>query len=154
MKPLSVTLIVLLASLSCQSLTPTVPHQSEIKSDVSAVIQQQQADWNAGSVENFMQGYLRSPALRFASGGDVFTGFDAALLRFQTSYPDRQTMGALFFSDIDVTVISPDAALAFGRWALTREPDHPNGLFTLLLRKTTQGWRITHDHTSTTTPQN
>ena len=152
MKLLSVTLIVLFASLSCQSPTSTISDQPAIKSAVIAVIQQQQADWNAGSVEDFMQGYQRSDSMRFASGGDVFSGFDAALRRFQTSYPDRQTMGTLFFSDIDVTVISPDAALAFGRWALTREPDHPNGLFTLLFRKTPQGWRITHDHTSTTQP--
>ena len=154
MKQLSITLILLLASLSCQSPTPTVPHRSAIEAAVTAVIRQQQTDWNAGSVENFMQGYSRSDALRFASGGEVFNGFDAALRRFQTSYPDRRTMGTLFFSDIDVTVISPDAALAFGRWALTREPDHPNGLFTLLFRKTPDGWRITHDHTSTSPPQN
>ena len=153
MKLLSITLIVLLASLSCQSLTPTALHQSEIESAVIAVIRQQQADWNDGSVEDFMQGYHRSESMRFASGGDVFSGFDTALNRFQTSYPDRQTMGTLFFSEIDVTVISPDAALAFGRWALTREPDHPNGLFTLLFRKTPQGWRITHDHTSSTQPE-
>ncbi|MCP4709007.1 MAG: DUF3225 domain-containing protein [Planctomycetes bacterium] len=154
MKLLSITLILLLASLSCQSLTSVVPNQSDIKAAVTAVIQQQQTDWNAGSVEDFMQGYFRSDSMRFASGGDVFYGFDAALRRFQTSYPDRQAMGTLFFSDIDVAVVSPDAAFAFGRWALTREPDHPNGLFTLLFRKTPDGWRIIHDHTSTTQPEN
>jgi ketosteroid isomerase-like protein len=41
-----------------------------------------------------------------------------------------------------------DAALAFGRWHLRREKDEMSGLFTLLFRKTQEGWRIVHDHTS------
>ena len=45
-------------------------------------------------------------------------------------------------------VLAPDAALAFGRWRLQREKDEPAGLFTLVLRKTSEGWRIIHDHTS------
>ncbi|MBA3248624.1 MAG: nuclear transport factor 2 family protein, partial [Pyrinomonadaceae bacterium] len=31
---------------------------------------------------------------------------------------------------------------------LTRANDNPRGRFTLLLRRTAQGWRIVHDHTS------
>ena len=37
---------------------------------------------------------------------------------------------------------------AFGRWRLERAQDAPSGLFTLLFRRTSAGWRIVHDHTS------
>ena len=58
-------------------------------------------------------------------------------------------MGRLAFSGVEVVLLGPDAALARGRWELTM-PDgsHPGGLFTLVLRKFPEGWRITHDHTS------
>jgi ketosteroid isomerase-like protein len=57
-------------------------------------------------------------------------------------------MGQLSFSDIDITVLAPDAALAFGHWHLKRGNDQTGGVFTLLFRKTNAGWRIVHDHSS------
>ena len=57
-------------------------------------------------------------------------------------------MGKLIFSDIDIQMISEDAALVFGKWELDREKDHPWGLFTLLFNKTSDGWKVVHDHTS------
>jgi len=142
---ISFTLLLLFCS-SCQN--PALINESEIKTTLENLLYQQQQHWNAGSIEKFMDTYHRSHSLRYASGGEVYYGFQPALERFQKSYPDRAAMGILTFSDIDVTVISPDAALVFGRYQLQRPPDHPSGLFTLLFRKTPQGWRITHDHTS------
>ncbi|MFQ5585126.1 MAG: nuclear transport factor 2 family protein, partial [Calditrichia bacterium] len=68
--------------------------------------------------------------------------------RYQKRYSDSAKMGRLYFSDIDITVLSPGAAMVFGKWQLDRENDQPGGLFTLLFRKTAAGWRIVHDHTS------
>jgi ketosteroid isomerase-like protein len=118
---------------------------------VRGILEQQAQDWNDGNVEKFMRGYYQSDSTRFASGGDVSIGWKAVLERYKQKYPNRAAMGKLTFSDIDVTVLSPDAALAFGRWQLQRENDNPSGLFTLLFRNTTDGWRIVHDHTSAAT---
>jgi beta-aspartyl-peptidase (threonine type) len=41
-----------------------------------------------------------------------------------------------------------DGALAFGRWQLERANDRLHGRFTLVFRKTPDGWKIVHDHTS------
>ncbi|PYV25103.1 MAG: hypothetical protein DMG27_11050 [Acidobacteria bacterium] len=57
-------------------------------------------------------------------------------------------MGALTFSELEITELSPAAALVLGRWRLEREHDHPGGVFTLVLRKFPEGWRIILDHTS------
>jgi uncharacterized protein (TIGR02246 family) len=119
-----------------------------VESGVRALLDDQVAAWNRGDVEAFMAGYWRSDDLRFASGGDVTFGWDATLERYRTRYPDRAAMGTLSFEDIDVRPLGADHALAFGRYVLERESDRPTGLFTLLLERRPEGWRIVHDHTS------
>jgi beta-aspartyl-peptidase (threonine type) len=62
-------------------------------------------------------------------------------------------MGNLEFRDVEVDVLAPDAAFARGRWELTMaDGKKPGGLFTLILRKFPEGWRIVHDHTSIASP--
>lgn len=108
----------------------------------------QELAWNNGNIEGFMSGYLRFDSLRFASGGNVSYGWQTTLERYKNGYPDKETMGVLTFSNIDIKLIPPDAALVFGKWELERETDHPWGLFTLVFNKTNDGWKIIHDHTS------
>lgn len=112
--------------------------------------------WNAGDVEAFMEGYARTDSLRFASGGNVRRGWQAALDGYRRRYPDREAMGTLRFDSLDVRPLSPRHALVFGRWHLQRADDAPNGLFTLLFERRAgangeTAWRIVHDHTSTAT---
>ena len=120
----------------------------EIKEQVISVLKKSEQDWNEGNIESFMESYLRSDSLRFASGGSVNYGWQPVLERYKQRYQDKATMGKLTFSELDITVISNDAAIVFGRFTLERENDQPTGLFTLLFRKTEEGWRIVHDHTS------
>ncbi len=75
-------------------------------------------------------------------------GWQETLDRYKQRYPDRAAMGSLTFSDLDITVVSADAAVVFGRWRLITAKGEPNGLFTLLFRRTDAGWRIVADHTS------
>jgi ketosteroid isomerase-like protein len=95
-----------------------------------------------------METYAKSEQTRFASGGTVQRGWQAVFDRYRLRYPDRAAMGRTIFSDLEVTMLSPDSAVAFGRWRLEREGNQPHGLFTLVLRKLPEGWRIIHDHTS------
>ena len=125
--------------------------ESAIKDQVISVIKKSEQDWNEGSIESFMGSYLRSDSLRFASGGNVNYGWQPVLERYNQRYQDKAAMGHLTFSELAVTVISIDAVLVFGRYTLERENDEPTGLFTLLFRKTEEGWRIVHDHTSSET---
>jgi ketosteroid isomerase-like protein len=45
-------------------------------------------------------------------------------------------------------MLAPTVALVVGHWQLKRQNDAPKGVFTLVLRKFPQGWRIINDHTS------
>lgn len=121
---------------------------------IRAVLDAQAAAWNAGNIEAFMDGYTRGPALRFASGGEVTRGWQETLERYRRRYPDRAAMGVLTFSDLEIEVLSPNAAVVFGRWKLrTAAGAEPAGLFTLGWHREGDGqWRIVSDHTSAGTP--
>jgi ketosteroid isomerase-like protein len=57
-------------------------------------------------------------------------------------------MGVLTFLEVEVAMVSKDAALVFGRWHLQRFSEEPQGRFTLLFKNTKDGWKIVYDHTS------
>ncbi len=135
------------ALIGCKPSTAKLDAET-IEIIVRTILDQQVRDWNEGQVEKFMRGYAQTETTRFASGSDVSLGWRSVLERYKKKYPDRQSMGRLVFSQVEVTPLSTDAALAFGRWQLDKGASKPSGLFTLLFRNTKEGWRIVHDHTS------
>ncbi len=116
------------------------------------ILEEQQRAWNAGELERFVEvGYWRSPELSFYSGGEVRTGYDQTLARFRQSYQaEGKEMGQLAFTDSEVMMLDPVNALVRGRWQLRfADGSTSGGLFTLLMHRMPEGWRIVHDHTST-----
>ncbi len=115
---------------------------------VRVVLEQQVRAWNAGDLAGFMEGYAKSDQTRFASGGEITLGWQTVFDRYQNKYGTGASMGTLRFSNLDIGALGADSAFAFGHWHLTRGADTSSGLFTLLFRRTPEGWRIIHDHTS------
>ena len=114
------------------------------------MLERQEADWNKGDLDAFLTGYWKSPKVVFQSGGDRHDGWDAMAERYRKRYKaEGKAMGKLAFSRLEIELLGPEAAMARGAWRLTM-PDgtHPAGLFTLILRKFPDGWKIVHDHTS------
>ena len=116
--------------------------------EIRAVMQAQVAAWNRGDIDGFMEGYARANATEFVSGDRLTRGWQTVRDRYKKKYDSREKMGRLTFSAIKITPIGSDAALVIGRWKLARKSDKPHGIFTLLFRRTSAGWRIVHDHTS------
>ena len=77
-------------------------------------------------------------------------GWQQTLDRYQKSYDDRSKMGSLSFTEIKVLALSSEYAEVFGRWYLSREKaiGDAKGRFTLLMKRTDDGWKVFHDHTS------
>ena len=119
---------------------------------ISAVLSAQQTAWNRGDVDAFLVGYWRSPELTFSGSSGVARGWDGVLARYKKNYPDRAAMGQLNFSDLEFRFLGPDAALVLGKWHLQREKDELGGVFTLVLQRFPEGWKIIHDHTSAVAP--
>jgi ketosteroid isomerase-like protein len=119
-----------------------------MEEEIRAVISAQAAAWNRGDIDEFMKGYNDSPSTQFVSGDKLTRGWQTVRDRYKKKYGTAEKMGSLTFSEITVTPLSADAAVVIGRWRLARKTDQPHGRFTLIFRRTPNGWRIVHDHTS------
>jgi beta-aspartyl-peptidase (threonine type) len=116
---------------------------------IRKVLDDQAAAWNRGDLEGFMAGYWKSPDLTFFSGKDRLRGWQATLDRYRKRYQgEGREMGKLTFSELQIDLLGPDAAVVRGRFRLQLQKDTPTGLFTLIFRRLPEGWRIVHDHTS------
>jgi uncharacterized protein (TIGR02246 family) len=141
---LTLPIIILMTAHVCAG--PEQPPDSV--AEIQSVLTAQQDAWNRGDIEAFMNGYARSASTVFISEDEVTRGWETVRDRYRVKYSDRATMGTLSFSDIEVTMLSPDAAVVLGRWRLKRANDEPHGRFTLIFKRLPEGWRIVHDHTS------
>lgn len=133
--------------LSILVLATAVSAQDDAAKEIRKVMDDQAAAWNRGDLEAFMKGYWNSEKLVFV-GAEVTRGWQPTLDRYKRTYGTREKMGALTFSDLEITVLSKDAAIVLGSWSLARANDNPHGKFTLVFRKFKEGWRIVMDHTS------
>ncbi len=117
---------------------------------IRRVLSDQQTAWNRQDLESFMAGYWNSPSLTFFSGARESKGWQAALDRYRATYQGAgHAMGHLEFTNLRVEMLGSEAAFVRGEFHLTM-PDGktPHGLFTLILRKFPDGWKIIHDHSA------
>ena len=143
--------VILPTSISARPVAGQNKKRARVAASVKAVLDAQVAAWNRGDIEGYMAGYWRSEGTVFVSGDSLTRGWQTVLARYKKNYDSREKMGTLTFSDLEITPIGSNAAIAIGRWHLQRAKDEPHGRFTLIFRKTRQGWRIVHDHTSSAT---
>jgi beta-aspartyl-peptidase (threonine type) len=129
--------------------TEPITRDDSIK-QIQNVLARQQSDWNKGDLDAFLTGYWNSPRVVFQSGGNRYDGWEAMRERYRKRYQaEGKAMGRLSFSNIEIEILAPESALVRGGWRLTlADGSHPGGLFTLIFRRFSDGWKIVHDHTS------
>jgi ketosteroid isomerase-like protein len=141
-----VALIVSLLILTCGIAQAGTPDAAAIR----GVLNAQVAAWNHGDVVTFMQGYRNSPTTTFV-GKTIAHGYADILARYQKIYSDKDKMGQLAFTDLEVHPLDAHFAAVTGRYHLTRSAGaggNAEGIFSLIFEKTTSGWKIILDHTS------
>jgi len=144
----AVILLVLIAAALAEAKEkkPAKPATEEVRN----VLDRQVEAWNRRDLEGFMQGYWRSRDLTFYSGGTVVSGWEETLARYRKRYQSAgNEMGRLEFTDLKIELLGPSAAFVRGRFHLKMTGSESGGLFTLTFRKFADGWKIIHDHTST-----
>lgn len=115
---------------------------------IQKVLETQAADWNRGDLDAFMVGYWKSEQLSFFSD-KAKRGWKATHDRYKEKYKAANTeMGTLTFDNLEIELLGPDNAFVRGRWQLVQRKGALSGLFTLIVRKFPDGWRIVHDHTT------
>ena len=129
------------------TVTASPEEAANAPTQIRSVLQAQQDAWNRGDIDGFMNGYARSASTVFISEDTIRRGWQTVRDRYRKKYSSRAKMGTLTFSDLEITLLSSDSAVASGRWRLNRANDQPHGRFTLILKRLPEGWRIVHDHT-------
>ena len=148
-RPFLAGAVLLLAAACASTPVALLPQQEAAEAaTITALLQAQDASWNAGDIEGFMNGYWPSGELRFASGGNVVRGYEATLARYKLRYPGREGMGQLSTSGYEIDILSEDAAIAHGSWKVTTAEGSSDGLYTLVLRKMDGQWLIVSDTTT------
>jgi ketosteroid isomerase-like protein len=132
--------------------SPSPPRGSFTAADrvaIARVLGDQMAAWNRGDLDAYMAGYVHSNSLVFTSGAKVRTGYDETLAAYRKRYGnDRASMGTLEFNLLRVDPVGSDGAVVLGRWDLALVGGPVGGIFSVVLERQGDGWRIIHDHTS------
>lgn len=122
--------------------------QSKTEQKIIQVLKTQDAEWNKGNIEGFMQTYWNSDSLMFIGKTGVTYGWKNTLNNYKKGYPDTSAMGKLDFTLIDIKKLSRKYYHVVGKWHLTRSIGNLQGHFTLLLKKIKGKWVIIADHSS------
>jgi uncharacterized protein (TIGR02246 family) len=150
----------LLLAVSADAQTASTPAQDKPRDqlrimsreelDITKVVLAQEKAWNAGDIDAYAQAYKDSPDLLFL-GGHVTHGYAEMLNDYRRSYPNREAMGTLSFSEIEPHVLDARFAVLVGSYHLERTKKaggSADGFFSLVLEKTDKGWKIVVDHST------
>ena len=138
------TTVLLIPLISCSKSSPDIP---KLKIEIQSILNRQKAAWNEKSIEGFMDDYWKSENFTFQSGNSRLHGWDALYSRYTQSYTG-ENWGELDFTDIEIEVLTNDYTYVLGRWKLTYTDSFKEGLFTVIFQRMPEGWKIIHDHSS------
>ncbi|MBA2542527.1 MAG: nuclear transport factor 2 family protein [Deltaproteobacteria bacterium] len=119
------------------------------RTSIIGVLDAQVAAWNRGDLAGYMDGYAKSDQLVFTSGGNIRRGWQTTHDTYLKKYgQDKSGMGKLTFEVLEVQPLGADGAVVLGKWLLTGSPSDGSGVFSVVLERRPEGWRVIHDHTS------
>ena len=122
--------------------------QTKDKDLILKTLSNQQAAWNKGDIEEYMQGYWQNDSLMFIGKSGITYGWQQTLKNYKKNYPDTTAMGKLDFEFIEIKRLSVSYFFVVGKWHLKRTIGNLDGAFTLLFRKIKNKWVIIRDHSS------
>ena len=122
--------------------------QSKDERDIRLLMQDQENAWNNGDLETFMQGYWKNDSLMFIGKSGITYGWQKTLDNYKKGYPNRDSMGKLTFTLVQLKPLGKENYFIVGKWFLKRNTNDLGGYFTLWFRKMKGQWYIVADHSS------
>lgn len=112
-----------------------------MRQEIEALLTRSAAAWSAGDLDAFMECYEDAPDTVYLSSSRLVSGYAS----IRAMYAERfgQSMGRLEFNVLQLKPIECSHVLVVGSFQV----DGQTGNWSLLLRKTPRGWRISADHT-------
>ena len=107
----------------------------------------QEISWNNSDIKGYMDYYWANDSLKFIGSKGLTYGWQKTLDNYIKNYPNKEAMGLLTFTLIEVTQLSKSSIYVIGKWELKKEKPS-GGHFTLLWKKINNKWVIVADHTS------
>ena len=123
---------------------------TRVELDVAKAMLAQERAWNRGDIEGYAKGYKDSPETIFI-GKQMLKGYAQIVAEYKRAYPTAVSMGTLAFSEIEVHPLGESFAICTGKYHLERtkkEGGAVDGVFSMVLEKTGEGWKIVLDHTT------
>ncbi len=115
---------------------------------ISKVLKFQEEAWNAGNINKFMEGYLKSNKIVFTGSNGSIYGWEETKKRYLNKYSNRTLMGNLKFKIINFQKLSEKIIQMQGSFYLKRKIEDSKGFFSLIWKKENEKWYIISDHTS------
>jgi hypothetical protein len=123
----------------------------ELHTIVDDLLTDSQEKWNGGDLDGFMYWYQPGPETSFMGSDGPFYGWEQIRDRYAPGFEPGASRDSLRFENIETRPIAPWLGLATARYVLFQEDSVTRtGIFTLVVKHTTEGWRIIHDHSSST----
>jgi uncharacterized protein (TIGR02246 family) len=111
---------------------------------VQNVLKSLEAAWNAHDARAYTDNYWHSADLTVFDDGQVSKGWDAVFAANVKNFKDNPS--TLTISQVQAQLVGTSTAYATGAWQVAGADGKPQqGLFTLILRKFGNAWKIIHD---------
>lgn len=134
--------------LLCSCTQKSEPKTSIDLGTIASLMKSQEEAWNKGDLEGFMQPYWNSDSLIFIGKRGPTYGWKQTLENYIKSYPNKDAMGTLRFTNIESKAVGYEHALVIGKWELFRIADTLSGHYSLIWAKKNGSWKIIADHSS------
>ena len=122
--------------------------QAGPEKQIRKMLAEQTAAWNRGDLEAFMKGYWKNDSLLFVGKNGPTYGYTNTLNNYKKNYPNKDYMGSLQFTLLEVKPMAKQLWMVLGKWELTRNAGNVSGHYTLLFKKINGEWVIIMDHSS------
>ena len=112
--------------------------------DVVKIILAQQNAWNKGDLDGYLSHYKDAPDTQ-AVLANLVRGVDNIRAAYRQNFPNKDSMGTIEDTDIEVKALGDNYAVATGRYHLNRPKKSGGpveGTFMELFEKTQAGWQI------------
>ena len=132
---------------------PITAQNAPTKEDAAilSVLNNSVVDWNNGDLDAFAACYKNSPDILFI-GHTVRRGYAQMLEAYRTGYSTPEKMGTLSYLGLEVQPLDEHFATVTGHFHLERTAavGNSNGYFLLVMEKTSAGWKIVREDTTST----
>ncbi|WP_439505283.1 YybH family protein [Sediminibacterium sp.] len=122
--------------------------QAGPEKQIRKILQEQTEAWNRGDIDAFMKGYWNNDSLLFVGKNGPTYGFTNTLNNYKKNYPNKDYMGQLNFTLLEVKPLTKQLWMVLGKWELTRNAGNVSGHYTILFKKINGKWVIIVDHSS------